>query len=218
MDYRSRRSPGLPCAAGFNGVLRALLGERCTVAPVALRFDDARARSGRRIAARLDASLSGVRTTRLLRPRTAWPSRRGPMCTPPAINQAAVTIAVSSASRMTQRVVRPCHRISAPALPRPPHPGPHLVTIAKRPSGKAGMGEPCHKSEFPKSRIFLWEGIDRIQVFCPTPLSKAAVMTPSSPQDRSATIDAGPPPPEIEKSQQTSLRRETCQGPLTRQH
>jgi len=35
MDYRSRRSPGLPCADGFNGVLRALPGERCTLAPVA---------------------------------------------------------------------------------------------------------------------------------------------------------------------------------------
>ncbi len=28
------RPPGLPCADGFNGVLRALLGERCTIAPV----------------------------------------------------------------------------------------------------------------------------------------------------------------------------------------
>ncbi len=51
------RSPGLPCADGFNGVLRALLGERCTIAPVALRMIDARARSGRRITALLDASL-----------------------------------------------------------------------------------------------------------------------------------------------------------------
>ncbi|MBB4262094.1 hypothetical protein GGD64_006151 [Bradyrhizobium sp. CIR3A] len=57
VDYRRCRSPGLPCADGFNGVLRALLGERCTVAPVALRMTDARARSGRRITARLDASL-----------------------------------------------------------------------------------------------------------------------------------------------------------------
>ena len=78
VDYRSRRSPGLPCTVGFNGVLRALPGERCTVAPVALRFDAARARSGRRIATRLDASLSGVRTTRLLRPRTARPYAPGP--------------------------------------------------------------------------------------------------------------------------------------------
>ena len=32
---RVGRTPGLPCAAGFNGVLRALPGERCTIAPVA---------------------------------------------------------------------------------------------------------------------------------------------------------------------------------------
>ena len=71
------RSPGLPCADGFNGVLRALLGERCTIAPVALRMADARARSGRRITARLDARTAGVGTTRLLRPRTALPQYPG---------------------------------------------------------------------------------------------------------------------------------------------
>jgi len=43
VDHRCCRSPGLPCANGFNGVLRALLGERCTIAPVALRMIDARA-------------------------------------------------------------------------------------------------------------------------------------------------------------------------------
>ena len=35
VDHRCCRSPGLPCADGFNGVLRALPGERCTIAPVA---------------------------------------------------------------------------------------------------------------------------------------------------------------------------------------
>ena len=38
--------PGLPCADGFNGFLRALPGERCTIAPVALQMADVRARSG----------------------------------------------------------------------------------------------------------------------------------------------------------------------------
>src|SRR5437764_15480655 len=52
--------PGLPCADGFNGVLRALPGERCTIAPVAFRIADARARSGRHITARLDAQTLGV--------------------------------------------------------------------------------------------------------------------------------------------------------------
>jgi hypothetical protein len=63
--------PGLPCADGFNGVLRALPGERCTIAPVTLPIADARARSGRHITAALDAQTPGVRTTRLLRPRTS---------------------------------------------------------------------------------------------------------------------------------------------------
>ena len=35
------RTPGLPCATVY-GVLRALPGERCTIAPVALRMTDAR--------------------------------------------------------------------------------------------------------------------------------------------------------------------------------
>ena len=56
---------------GFHGVLRALLGERCTIAPVAMQMTDARARSGRHITAGLDAQTPGVRTTRLLRPRTS---------------------------------------------------------------------------------------------------------------------------------------------------
>ena len=77
VDHRCCRSPGLPCADGFNGVLRALLGERCTIAPVALQMADARARSGRYITAGLDAQTPGVRTTRLLRPRTVPPDRPG---------------------------------------------------------------------------------------------------------------------------------------------
>ena len=120
-------------------------------------FVDVRTRSGRRIVTRLDASLSGVRTTRLLRPRTSWLSRRGPMCAPPAINQAAVKTAVRPASRVTQRVLRPCHRTAAPALPRPPHPGPHLVTIAKRPSGRAGMDAHAINPKFGKVEYFCRE-------------------------------------------------------------
>ena len=82
---RVGRTPGLPCAAGFNGVLRALPGERCTIAPVALQMADARTRSGRRITASLDAQTPGVRTTRLLRPRTASPEcPRACVCSPPA--------------------------------------------------------------------------------------------------------------------------------------
>jgi hypothetical protein len=41
------QSPGLPCAMVY-GLLRALPGERCTIAPVAPQMADARARSGGR--------------------------------------------------------------------------------------------------------------------------------------------------------------------------
>jgi hypothetical protein len=54
-------------AQWFDGLWRALLGERCTIAPVASRMTDARARSGRDITASLDAQTPGVRTTRFCR-------------------------------------------------------------------------------------------------------------------------------------------------------
>ena len=55
--YRcSQDIPAFP-AQWLYGLCRTLLGERCTIAPVALPMTDARARSGRYITARLDASL-----------------------------------------------------------------------------------------------------------------------------------------------------------------
>jgi hypothetical protein len=60
------RQPAFP-AQWFDGLCRALPGERCTIAPVALQIADARTRSGRRITARLDAQTPGVRTTRFCR-------------------------------------------------------------------------------------------------------------------------------------------------------
>src|SRR3954471_13757126 len=60
------RRPAFP-AQRFYGLCRALPGERCTVAPVALRMADARTRSGRHITTRLDAQTPGVRTTRFCR-------------------------------------------------------------------------------------------------------------------------------------------------------
>ena len=118
------RSPGLPCADGFNGVLRALLGERCTIAPVASRLIDARTRSGRRITARFDARTSGVGTTRLLRPRTAWPQRQGLGVRTPDHRPNRCDRAVSYARRAGTHGRPPCphaHRAGATAstAPRP---------------------------------------------------------------------------------------------------
>jgi hypothetical protein len=50
------KHPAFP-AQWVDGLCRTLPGERCTIAPVVLRMADARARSGRRVTATLDASL-----------------------------------------------------------------------------------------------------------------------------------------------------------------
>ena len=62
---------------------------------------------------------TGARTTRLCRPL----QRR------------------SSARRRSLTGNPPCHDITRPTLPRPPHPHPTFVTIAKRPSVWDGMAE-----------------------------------------------------------------------------
>ena len=70
----AQRHTGLPQHPAFPaqwvyGLCRALLGERCTIAPVALRMTDARARLGLCIAASLGAQTPGARTTRFCRTR-----------------------------------------------------------------------------------------------------------------------------------------------------
>jgi hypothetical protein len=73
LRYNAQRETGQPetsrpsLRSGWNGLCRDLPGERCTIAPVALRMADARARSGRHITARLGAQTPGARTTRFRR-------------------------------------------------------------------------------------------------------------------------------------------------------
>jgi hypothetical protein len=153
------RSPGLPCADGFNGVLRALPGERCTIAPVAPPMADARARSGRHITAGLDAQTPGVRTTRLLRPRTVPPkSSRARVCSPPMTDKPALQ------RRVVPRRVRthgcpPCRHAAAPSPPRPPPPGPHVVTIANAPLAGPGWQVYAINPKFGKVKCFCAEGL-----------------------------------------------------------
>jgi hypothetical protein len=64
------KHPAFP-AQWFYGLCRVLPGERCTIAPVALRMADARTRSGSHITTRLDAQTPGVRTTRFCRTQVA---------------------------------------------------------------------------------------------------------------------------------------------------
>ena len=113
--------PAFP-AQWFDGLWRALPGERCTIAPVALRMADARTRSGRHIAASLDAQTPGVRTTRFCR---TLESHR------------------SCARRSTAHGPSPpCDHPARRCAPRPPPPGPRIVTIAKRPLS-LGWGDRC---------------------------------------------------------------------------
>lgn len=140
-------SPGLPCANGFNGVLRALLGERCTIAPVVLRMADVRVRSDRHITAGLDAQTPGVGTTRLLRPRTSSLGIRGVACARPRSH--AKTLSASCRSR--ERHCSRCPALqcrSRPTPSRPSLPSPRFVTIAIRPLSRARVFGVYDKSEF----------------------------------------------------------------------
>jgi len=130
--------PAFP-AQWCYGLWRALPGERCTIAPVALRLIDARARSGRHITASLDARTPGARTTRFCRPRTSLPGHsRARACSPPTPKRNAVTAPCRTADRDGSRGLPALPSPHAPALPRPSHPGSRIVTIAKRPFGGPG--------------------------------------------------------------------------------
>ena len=140
-------SPGLPCANGFNGVLRALPGERCTIAPVASRMADARVRSDRNITARLDAQTPGVRTTRLLRPRTSSLGIREVACA----RSRSHAKTLSAPGRMRKSHCSRCPALqcqSRPTPSRPSLPGLRFVTIAIRPLSQARVFRMYDKSEF----------------------------------------------------------------------
>ncbi|MET4760742.1 hypothetical protein ABIA00_001090 [Bradyrhizobium ottawaense] len=122
---------------------------------------DARARSGRRITASLDAQTPGVRTTRLLRPRTIPPkSRKACVCSPSGIDETAVTAPCRIAWPEDSRLPALSSCRAAPALPRPPPPGPHLVTIAKRPFGRGRDGRGyATNPKFGKAEYFCAKGL-----------------------------------------------------------
>jgi hypothetical protein len=71
-------------------------------------------------------------------------------------------VRLRAGSQLTSHQDSPCCSLCAPALPRPPHPRPTFVTIAIRPSSRAGMGRAC-TGDLPDagSGIFLRRGLDR---------------------------------------------------------
>jgi len=103
--------PALP-AQWFDGLCRALPGERCTIAPVALRMADACARLGSP------------------HHRNAWrtdPGRQDHTILPYADHTGRVRDDLAHGCPPCEIQSRRCHR-------RPPPPGPRFVTIAIRPS------------------------------------------------------------------------------------
>jgi hypothetical protein len=166
VDRWGGRSPGLPCADGFNGVLRALPGERCTIAPVTPPIADARARSGRYITARLDAQTPGVRTTRLLRPRTVPPKSSGACVCSPLDDRQARSPAPCRTRRVRTHGCPPCHHAARAVAAASTATRPACRDDRERPFGRARISAVCHKSEIRKSEIFLRRGLDG--VFCPT--------------------------------------------------
>ena len=72
-DDRCSRDARPSLRSGWNGLCRALAGERCTIAPVALRLLGCELPGrAKRIAARLDAQTPGVTITRFCRTRPCF--------------------------------------------------------------------------------------------------------------------------------------------------
>jgi hypothetical protein len=126
---------------GFNGLLRALPGARIPFATVTRGLMDEPARSGRQI-------LRGLDTSNGCQDHTTWPYAARPT---PKPSTGLVPIRRSFGERRFNIVrlravpsltkplrARPATTSARPTLPRPPHPIPRFVTIAKRPSWGTG--------------------------------------------------------------------------------
>jgi hypothetical protein len=138
-----RRASGLPCAMVLR---RTSCSSRCANS-FSHRYQqiDGWRRPGWARASSADVTpATGARTTRLGRTRHALrqvstglvPSRR-------SLTQGALAsvVGVPSVRSRSPKRARPATTFARPTLPRPPHPAPRLVTIAKRPSVRDGIPE-----------------------------------------------------------------------------
>ena len=105
-------SPGIPARNGFNGLYRALPGDEFVLSPSSADEGFAGPGWANETSANLTPA-TGARTTRFCRPQ----KRRSSACR----------------RLLTGLVDPPCHPVSRPALPRPPHPIPTFVTMANAP-------------------------------------------------------------------------------------
>jgi hypothetical protein len=138
-----RRASGLPCAMVLR---RTSCSSRCANS-FSHRYPriDGWSWPGWARASSADVTpATGARTTRLGRTRHALrqvstglvPSRR-------SLTQGALAsvVGVPSLRSRSPKGARPATTFARPTLPRPPHPAPRLVTIAKRPSVRDGIPE-----------------------------------------------------------------------------
>jgi hypothetical protein len=95
-------------------------------------------------------------------------NRRGLACAHPRRPTSPLSSAVSSASRGCLTVARPVIPHLAPTLPRPPPPGPHIVTVANAPLAGPGWRVYDTNPKFGKAKCFCAEGLTRCSLFCPT--------------------------------------------------
>jgi hypothetical protein len=131
--------PGLPCVDGWNGLCRALPGERCTIAPSPCGWLMGAPGRAAHITARLGAQTPGARTTRICRTQ-ATPV----VCATPSLTVARPATAFAP-MWSTSTVVRPA-----------------FVTIAIRPSSLGRVA--ATDTPFPnfgKVEYFLVVRIDR---------------------------------------------------------
>jgi hypothetical protein len=131
--------------SGLNGVLRALPGVRILLATVVRGLTDG-ALPGRAGTSSADLTpATGARTTRLGRTQHTFSPKASTGLVPTHLRPGERRFsigrlrAVPSLTNSREPTLR--RRLPRPTLPRPPHPAPRLVTIAKRPSEGDGMAE-----------------------------------------------------------------------------
>ena len=109
---------------GFNGFLRALPGDEFLFVTVTNGSRLVQARSGRRISAGL-TSATDARTTRLRRTQRPHQMLRQAMCRLPKFWRSVEAPFVRVPFDRSQADKDPpCHHVTRPTLPRPPHPTP----------------------------------------------------------------------------------------------
>ncbi len=133
-------SPGIPARDGFNGLFRALPGDRALLPPSSADMQPVHARLGRHAFRELDASVGA-----------SGPHDFAVRCN--RLSSARSLIAHRSFDP-------PCDPLARQTLPRPPHPIPTFVTMANAPLARRDAGSCSCDLGWMKTGIFLQRGMD----------------------------------------------------------